>query len=174
MSLRIGKDGGLLVSVPLFTPKRRIRKFIEDNREWIERASVKAEKRREENEAFFSSLPLGSREERAVVVGRLQEKVQPLVEHYAPLMGVSPAKISYRASKTRWGSCNTRSGNINFSLYLLLLPDECIEHTVVHELAHLLVPNHGPSFHALMDKYYPRWREARKLSCQRFGMVGEK
>jgi predicted metal-dependent hydrolase len=38
----------------------------------------------------------------------------------------------------------------------------CIEHVVVHELAHLLVPNHSPRFYAVMDKFFPRWKEARE------------
>jgi len=33
---------------------------------------------------------------------------------------------------------------------------------VVHELCHLLEPSHNARFHALMDRYYPRWREARR------------
>lgn len=45
-----------------------------------------------------------------------------------------------------------------------LVPDWCIEHVVVHELAHLIEANHGPKFHALMDRYYPRWKEARKAT----------
>ena len=37
------------------------------------------------------------------------------------------------------------------------------EHVVVHELCHLLEPSHNARFHALMDKYFPRWREARRV-----------
>lgn len=174
MTLRIGKNGEVLVSVPYFTSKKRIEKFIEENLRWIETTSERVKAQRSANEEFFGKLPLTSRQEKEKAVKELKEKIEPMVERYSGIMGVSPSKISYRASKTRWGSCNTRSGNINFSLYLLLLPDECIEHTVVHELAHLLVPNHGPAFHALMDKYYPSWKEARKLSLQRFGTVRKK
>ena len=38
----------------------------------------------------------------------------------------------------------------------------CVEHVVVHELCHFLEPSHNARFHALMDKYFPRWREARQ------------
>ena len=77
-------------------------------------------------------------------------------------MGVRPSAVGYRATKSRWGSCNPRSKKINLSLYLLLLPDWCIEHVVVHELAHLLVPNHSERFYAVMDRHFPRWRDARR------------
>ncbi|MBR1463214.1 MAG: M48 family metallopeptidase [Prevotella sp.] len=39
--------------------------------------------------------------------------------------------------------------------------DWIAEH-VVHELCHLLEPSHNARFHALMDKYFPRWCEVRK------------
>ena len=53
---------------------------------------------------------------------------------------------------------------ICISTYVLLLPEWCVEHVVVHELCHLLEPSHNARFHALMDKYFPRWREARQLT----------
>ncbi|MCC8175611.1 MAG: M48 family metallopeptidase [Bacteroidales bacterium] len=62
------------------------------------------------------------------------------------------------------GSCNHRTGRINLSLYLLLLPELCIEHVVAHELTHLLVPNHSPQFYATLGRYFPRYKEARLLS----------
>ena len=55
-----------------------------------------------------------------------------------------------------------RISKLAFSVYLLLLPDWCIEHVVVHELAHLLEPNHSKRFYAIMDRFFPRWKEARK------------
>jgi len=30
------------------------------------------------------------------------------------------------------------------------------------ELCYLLEPSHNARFHALMDKYFPRWKEVRK------------
>jgi predicted metal-dependent hydrolase len=37
---------------------------------------------------------------------------------------------------------------------------------MIHELTHLIVPNHGSQFKAYMDKFYPNWREVRKLLNQ--------
>ena len=77
-------------------------------------------------------------------------------------MGVRPQEIRFRAMISRWGTCKTRERIVCFSLYLLLLPEWCIEHVVVHELCHLLEPSHNARFHTLMDKYFPRWRESRR------------
>ena len=112
----------------------------------------------------YEDRPLQTREERAEAKARMAAIIPPLVGKYAPLMGVSPSVVSYRASRSRWGSCNPSTRRINFSYYLLLLPDICIEHVVVHELAHLLVSGHGPAFYKVMDRYFPRWKEARALA----------
>ena len=42
---------------------------------------------------------------------------------------------------------------------LLLVPRELGEFVIVHELVHLLAPNHGRVFKSFMDAYLPDWRE---------------
>lgn len=79
-------------------------------------------------------------------------------------MGVCPTSIKYKATISRWGSCNTGTHTISLSLYLLLLPEWCIEHVVVHELAHLIVPSHSKRFYDVMDRHFPQWREAKKIT----------
>ena len=110
---------------------------------------------------FYAQLPLQTRAQRQAAEARLDALVRPMIDRYATQMGVCPQFLYYRATRSRWGLCHTGRGAICLSLYLLLMPEWCIEHTVVHEMCHLLVPDHGPRFHALMDRYFPRWREAR-------------
>lgn len=64
--------------------------------------------------------------------------------------------------KTRWGSCNPRDRRLWFSLRLAHVPRRCVEYVVLHEVAHLRVPNHGKDFAALMDAYMPDWRARRQ------------
>lgn len=161
LSLRITKNGEVHVSAPYGTAEATIRDFIEKHTEWIKRAQMRTLEREQTRSNFYAQLPLATRVQRAESQTRLDGIVRPLIAHYSALMGVSPQFLYYRATRSRWGSCHTGRRAVCFSLYLLLLPEWCIEHTVVHELAHLLVPNHGPRFHALMDCYFPRWREAR-------------
>jgi predicted metal-dependent hydrolase len=63
--------------------------------------------------------------------------------------------------KTRWGTCNTRTRKIWLNLQLAKKPVECLEYVILHELAHLKVPNHGKDFIAIMDQYMPDWREIK-------------
>ena len=97
-----------------------------------------------------------------VKAAKAWEQALPLVEKHAREMGVKPQSITYKPMISRWGLCNVKTRTICFSAYLLLLPEWCIEHVVVHELCHLLEPSHNVRFHTLMDRYFPRWKEARK------------
>lgn len=61
----------------------------------------------------------------------------------------------------KWASCST-SGTVTFSVDLLGEPEGFQDVVIVHELVHLLVPNHGRLFRSLMKAYIPDWeRHAR-------------
>lgn len=160
--LRVTGTGQVHVTAPEGMPLREIERFVDEHRDWLDKALKDSEQRKEKENDFFSQLPLHTQEACDEATRRLQALIPPMVKRHAQAMGVRPTAIRYRSLTSCWGNCNTQTGVITFSAYLLLLPDWCAEHVVVHELAHLLVPNHGPQFHALMDKFFPRWREARK------------
>ena len=161
LSMRIAQNGDVRVSAPIGLAKREVEAFIEKNYEWMEAARKKVANRQQQRHDFYAQLPLDTPAQRRDATQRLQTIVAPLLQRHASEMGVQPAAVTFRRTISRWGSCNHRTRRISLSLYLLLLPDWCIEHVVVHELAHLLVPNHGPAFYAVMDRHFPRWREAR-------------
>lgn len=162
LSLRIGKYGEVRVSAPYGYPQEEIDKFVEKNQKWIAEAQERTWERQRKRIEFFSQLPLNTWQECQEATNRMKATIIPLVEKHSRIMGVRPASISYKATISRWGCCFSSSRRLQFSAYLLLLPDWCIEHVVVHELAHLIEPNHSARFYALMDKFFPRWQEARK------------
>nr|WP_037917173.1 M48 family metallopeptidase [Actinacidiphila yeochonensis] len=61
---------------------------------------------------------------------------------------------------SRWGSCTPAEGSIRLSHRLQGMPEYVIDYVLLHELAHLLVPGHGPRFWHLLDSY-PRTERAR-------------
>ena len=162
MSMRIVKNGDVHVSAPVGMPRERVMAFIEEHREWIERARKKTCERQKQRAAFYDKLPLATRAQADEALKRLQALVEPMGERHAKVMGVQPSRVYYKPTISRWGQCNVRDRSIYISAYVLLLPEWCVEHVVVHELCHLLEPSHNARFHALMDKYFPRWREARR------------
>ena len=64
--------------------------------------------------------------------------------------------------KTRWGSCNIRAKRIWLNLELIKKPSHCLEYVVVHELVHLLEPNHGDRFQAYMNQFIPDSRRCQQ------------
>jgi predicted metal-dependent hydrolase len=62
--------------------------------------------------------------------------------------------------RSRWGSCTPATGEIRLSSRLAGFPPWVVDYVLVHELAHLLHPDHGPAFHAVVDRY-PRAERAR-------------
>lgn len=164
--MRIAKNGDVHVSAPYGISKKAIEEFVNEHLEWIEEARKRNAERQKQRADFYSQLPLETRSRKDEAIKQLKALVEPMLEHYSIIMGVRPNTISYKPMISRWGVCKFKDRSICFSLYLLLLPDWCIEHVVVHELCHLLEPSHNARFHALMDRYYPRWREARRVTCR--------
>jgi predicted metal-dependent hydrolase len=91
----------------------------------------------------------------------LHETLPPLIRHWEQRLDVHVKRCSLRLMKTRWGSCNSRTRHIRLSTELVTKPGHLLEYVLVHEMVHLLVPNHGARFVALMSEHYPHWREAR-------------
>jgi hypothetical protein len=62
---------------------------------------------------------------------------------------------------TKWASMST-AGRLTLNSELLALPKSAGEYVIVHELVHLLAPNHGKAFKSFMSAYLPDWEEREK------------
>lgn len=87
--------------------------------------------------------------------------------HFAPQVGRAPRTLSIRAQRTRWGSCSAR-GAISLNWRLMQATPEIFDYVVVHELCHLLVPNHSPRFWNEVGRILPDYR-ARRAALRQFG-----
>jgi predicted metal-dependent hydrolase len=76
-------------------------------------------------------------------------------------MGLRFTGLSVREQRTRWASCSP-SGGISVNLRVLALPGAVREYLVVHELAHLLVPNHSSRYWKRVAEFYPDYRHAEE------------
>jgi predicted metal-dependent hydrolase len=73
----------------------------------------------------------------------------------------TPASIRFVDNqRSRWGSCTIESREIRVSSKLANYPLWVLDYVIVHELAHLVVADHSPAFHALVDRY-PKAERAR-------------
>jgi len=81
--------------------------------------------------------------------------------YFVDLMSVTPAKLTLRDAKTRWGSCSNK-GNIMLNWRLILTPPEVMDYVIVHELCHLKEMNHSKAFWALVEEIIPDYKIRRK------------
>ena len=163
LSMRIVKNGDVHVSAPIGIPRKQVEAFIEKNRQWINEERERHASWMKQRTDFYSQLPLNTQQQKDDAISRLGAIINPMVERHKRIMGVEPSFIYSKPLISRWGQCDIKDKSLCFSIYLLLVPEWCIEQVVVHELCHLLDPSHNARFHALMDRYFPRWREVRKV-----------
>lgn len=76
---------------------------------------------------------------------RAAEALPPWLERIAAQCGLQPAAVAIKNQRTRWGSCAS-SGRISLNCKLLFLPRELVRYVMVHELCHLVEPNHSHRF----------------------------
>jgi len=119
---------------------------------------------------FKISLPVLSTEEENLLNAKIlltawyQQRAKTVLEKttqdYASLLGVSYQSIKMKAYKRRWGSCSSR-GEISFNWVLILAPRRILNYVVVHELCHLVHPNHSPKFWQLVAQTMPDFAECK-------------
>jgi len=70
-----------------------------------------------------------------------------------------PESVTWAEQNDRWGSCTSARGTIRISTRLARVPAWVLDAVIVHELAHLSVPDHSPAFWELANRY-PRQERA--------------
>jgi predicted metal-dependent hydrolase len=91
----------------------------------------------------------------------LYKIVDEMLPRWEKKLGVKPNRITVRNMKTKWGSCNTDTGNILLNLELVKKPMQHIEYVLVHEMAHLIERKHNDTFAAIVEKHIPKWKHLR-------------
>lgn len=94
---------------------------------------------------------------------QLKLQLEQLIPLWEKTIGVKANAVGIKKMKTRWGSCNTQTARVWFSLMLAQKPLACLEYVVVHELVHLLEASHNQRFHRLMSQFLPDWQQRKIL-----------
>lgn len=90
----------------------------------------------------------------------LHDRALELARRYLP-HGYTPASVRWVSNqKSRWGSCTSAERSIRLSDELRGMPQYVIDSVLIHELAHLVYPDHGPKFRTL-ERSFERHTEAR-------------
>lgn len=93
-------------------------------------------------------------------MARAKEKLTPKIRCFAEALGVTYNQILISDLKYRWASC-TPKNNLNFNWRIIKAPIFVVDYLIVHELAHLLEPNHTPQFWNIVAVQVPRYELAK-------------
>lgn len=86
----------------------------------------------------------------------LNARTQKLSHHLA----LTPANITIKTYKARWGSCNTK-GEIQYNWKIIQAPKDIIDYLIIHELCHLEHHNHSRAFWQCVEAALPDFKTAK-------------
>lgn len=90
---------------------------------------------------------------------KLREDILTRLEVQAVRMHVQVAGMTVREQRSRWASCSP-GGRISVNLRVLALPPAIRDYLVVHELSHLLEPDHSRRYWKRVGEFFPDYRYA--------------
>ncbi|MCS4473035.1 M48 family metallopeptidase [Clostridium botulinum] len=93
------------------------------------------------------------------IFNKYLDKLFPIIGKYH----VKKPKIQIRKMKTLWGSCSPHRSIITLNFYLMKAKPACIEYVVLHELIHLLYPNHSKDFYDFLSIAMPDWKDRKHI-----------
>jgi predicted metal-dependent hydrolase len=91
---------------------------------------------------------------------RAEQRLTARVRAFARQLGVAYNRLLVSDLKYRWGSC-TAQNTLNFNWRIIKAPAFVLDYLVVHELAHLIEPNHTRRFWNVVAVQVPKWQEAK-------------
>jgi predicted metal-dependent hydrolase len=82
------------------------------------------------------------------------------MDHFTPLLGVHWKKLRLSSAGTRWGSASA-DGSIRLNWRLIHFRQTVIDYVVAHELSHLRVMDHSPTFWSTVATVVPDYQSLR-------------
>jgi len=179
------KNGKIVVTTNYLTSKKSIIKLIEDNKKSIVEMINKDSKKMDKNENFyyfgkkydviygFNDLEISDSKIYVLdkktldkyinrnIIDIFSERLNYWYNVFEEKIPVPNLKI--RKMTSRWGVCNIKNHNITLNYHLCKYDISCLDYVIVHELSHFIHPNHSRDFWNLVGKYYPRYKECRKM-----------
>lgn len=191
LHLYVLADGSVRISAPFSLQRKRIEEFIVSKSDWIAKR-VSSNRKSDENSAFFFGVryrlteteadrtflrfgcgntaevfgPDAQSRKAAVAafyVNVLKERIAERLPAWENVTGLKCSSWNVRNMRSRWGSCNVKTRKINFSVHLAEKPEICLDYLILHELAHIIYPNHGREFKEYLSRYMPDWKSVKKL-----------
>ena len=143
ISVSVRPFKGVRVAVPLGVSFASAQLFAQSKAGWIKKHVDKMKQMERAAKVVSENHPLDRQAARRRLVDRLN--------YLAVKYGFQYNRVFIKNQKTRWGSCSGKN-NINLNVNLVRLPNELIDYTILHELVHTRIKNHGQRFWAQLDR----------------------
>ena len=153
LKISIEGNGEVHVTCPYGIEEPMIYDFVLSKNDWI-RKNIK---KMEGKERLADKPKLKKKE-----LDGLKSLIDDYVYKISLLMGTEIYDVKLRKMKSEWGNCSYEKKDLTFNTYLYYMSEKFIEAIVVHEVAHIFVPNHSKKFYDLVLKYLPDYRKRIK------------
>ncbi len=163
LRLTVTPAGCLRVSFPVLVSFSTAKRFVEENLEKIlaftGRVRVQQALMRQQTTPYTArELQQIRAKAREILPESLEKNAKRLnqtvkVRNMAGITMHNPFsynRLFIKNNRSNWGSCSSKR-NINLNMHLVELPEELRDFVIIHELCHLVYPNHGEKFHALVN-----------------------
>lgn len=94
---------------------------------------------------------------RTKALSRLIDKTN----RYSAILKVEPTSINLKDYKAMWGSCSPK-GVVSYNWRIILAPHKIVDYIVVHELCHLIEPNHSSKYWKQVRSVIPDYENSKE------------
>ena len=93
------------------------------------------------------------------------------VPYWSKITNIPYKEFKVNDATSKFGSCIPKTKVLHFSSRLIILPPEKIDAVIVHELCHIIYPNHSQNFYNLVKKFIPNYDEINKWLKKNGGII---
>ena len=91
--------------------------------------------------------------------------------YWSNITKIKYSSMQVRDAKTKYGSCVPKTKALHFSSRLVMLKQEAIDAVIVHELCHIVHPNHSKDFYKLVKTYIQNYDELDKYLKEKSAQI---
>ena len=179
------KDGKIVVTTNYLTSKDSIIKLINNNKSSLVKMIAADNKKHDKSDNFyyfgnlydvvygFNEIEFDGNKIYApnkkkldkYLLNDIKKIYQARLNYWynAFLENIPIPNLKIRKMTSRWGVCNIKNHNVTLNYELSKYDISCLDYVIVHELSHFIYHNHQKDFWSLVGKYYPNYKEARKM-----------
>lgn len=179
--INVSAERGVRITLPYYSSYARAEKYFQEQKPWVMdnlqrlRSKMSDCLDRPENDDISGLDEQGRKDYVEALRAEAKEYLPGRLKQLAGMatmqtgLDFSFNDVTIKHNSTNWGSCS-RAGNINLNLNLMrrTVPQRLRDYVMLHELAHLIYPDHSEAFHNLLERLCPGHRDfSHRLSWYR-------